>query len=179
MSVKHWKVLNTKRIRHNVRLDMCELPNGNTLEAMVLEFRPWVCVIALTPDQKVVLIRQDRHGAGDVVWEIPGGVVDAEDENLEAAAKRELMEESGFAADKWVHLASLSPDPCSHNNKINSFLALDAHKVSDQDLDENEDIEVHLIPLDEVVKMARNSELPQSMQVSALFLALAHLGRVA
>lgn len=178
MPPKPWKTLTSQRLRHNLRVDTCELPNGNTLDALVFENRPWVCVLALTPDQKVVLIRQYRHGAGEMVWEIPGGVVDAEDESLEAAAKRELLEESGFAAAQWVALGSLSPDPCSHNNRINPFLALDAYEASGQHLDENEDIEVHLVPLDEVISMARNSQLPQAMQVSALFLALAHLGRV-
>ena len=177
MPIRPWKVIESTRPRKNLRVDRCELPNGNIIETMILEYNTWATIVAITKQQEVVLIKQYRHGAGRVIWELPGGVVEP-GENLLQAAKRELLEESGFSGARWVSTGAVSPNPDTHTNLIHTFLALDVEKVADQSLDANEEIEVFLIPLDEVIRMAVNGELLQSMHVSALFLALAHLQRI-
>ena len=178
MTIKPWKILYSTHLRDNIRLDRCELPNGNILEGTVLEFSTWATVLALTKDQEVVLIRQYRHGAQKVIVELPGGAMDTEDESPLAAARRELQEETGYTSERIVQVGCVSPNPANHTNLIYSFLALEAEKVSGQHLDANEEIEVFLKPMEEVIAMAKNGELLQSMQVSALFFTLAYLNRI-
>lgn len=178
MTIRPWKILSSTHLRENIRLDRCELPNGQIIEGTVLEFGAWVTVLALTKEQDVVLIRQYRHGAQRVIVELPGGMMDQEDENPLAAARRELLEETGYDSDRILQVGCISPNPGNHTNLIYSFLALGASRVGDQNLDATEEIEVFLKPLDEVIAMARNSELLQTMQVSTLFFSLAYLERI-
>jgi ADP-ribose pyrophosphatase len=178
MTIKPWKILESNYLHKNVRIDTCELPDGKMLDGFVLEFRNWVTIVALTSAHEVVLERQYRHGAQKVILELPGGTMDAEDENPMQAARRELLEETGYTSDSFIQIGCVSPNPANHTNLIYYYLALDAEKVGNQNLDETEEIEVLLKPLDEVIAMAKNSELLQSMQVGALFFALAYLNRI-
>ncbi len=178
MTLKPWKILSSTHTYPNVRLDLCELPNGRHFEGRVYEFGDWVTVLALTPRQEVVLIRQYRHGLGRVIIEFPGGMLDGPHETPEKAARRELFEETGFGSECWVQVGCLSPNPAIQNNMIHFFLALDASRVDEQHLDDTEEIDVHLRPLDEVVAMAKAGELVQSMQVAALFFALSYLEKL-
>jgi ADP-ribose pyrophosphatase len=177
MHITPWKVLETKRPRENLRIDTCEIPGGMIVEKMVFEFGTWANVVALTPQQEVILIRQYRHGVGKTIWEIPGGAVDPGETPLQAAG-RELLEETGYLAGPLIETGTVSPNPDNHTNFIHTFLALDVEKTSEQELDESEEIDVHPIPLNEVLRMAREGEILQAMQISALFFALAHLNRI-
>jgi 8-oxo-dGTP pyrophosphatase MutT (NUDIX family) len=178
MTIKPWKILDSHNIHKNVRIDKCELPNGMTIDGFVLEYGDWATIIALTKQQEVVMVRQYRHGAQKVILELPGGAMEGEDENPMQAARRELLEETGYTSDNFIQIGCVSPNPANQTNLIYSFLALDARKVSKQNLDDAEDIEVVLKPLDEVIRMAKSGELFQSMQVSAVFFALAYWDRI-
>jgi 8-oxo-dGTP pyrophosphatase MutT (NUDIX family) len=178
MTIKPWKILNSTHLRNDIRLDRCELPSGQIIEGTVLEFGTWATVLALTKEQEVVLIRQYRHGAQKVIVELPGGAMDKEDGSPLAAARRELEEETGYASDRIIQVGCVSPNPANQTNLIYSFLALDARKLGGQRLDDTEEIEVFLKPLDEVIAMAKKGELLQSMQVSTIFFTLAYLNRI-
>lgn len=177
MSIKPWRVLESSRPFKHLRIDRCELPNGKIIEKMIMEYGTWATIVAITKDQQAILIKQYRHGVGRVIWEFPGGVVDPGETPMQAA-KRELLEESGYGGGTWVESGVVSPNPDNHNNVIHTFLALDVAKLASQDLDPNEEIDVFPISLDEVIRMATHGELLQSMQVSALFFALAQLNRI-
>ena len=179
MTVRPWKILDSKHIHKNVRLDLCELPGGKIIEGTVLEFGDWVTVLALTRNKDVVLIRQYRHGAQRIILEFPGGTMDDNGESPVDAARRELLEETGYTSGKMIQVGCVSPNPANQTNLIYSFLALDAERAGGQHLDETEEIDVVLLPLEDVITMAKRGELLQSMQVSALFFALAHMGKVA
>jgi 8-oxo-dGTP pyrophosphatase MutT (NUDIX family) len=178
MTIKPWKTLESHHLHKNVRIDKCELPNGKVIDGFVLEYGDWATIIALTKEQEVVLVRQYRHGAQKVILELPGGAMNAEDESPLHAARRELLEETGYTSDTFIQIGCVSPNPANQTNLIYSFLALDAEKVGSQHLDETEEIEVVLKPLDEVITIAKNGELFQSMQVSAVFFALAYWNRI-
>ena len=178
MPVRPWKILSSRHIHRNVRLDDVELPDGNHFEGTVFEFRDWVTVMALTPQREVVLIRQYRHGAGKVIVEMPGGMMDPQDESPLDAARRELLEETGYRSDNFIQVGCVSPNPANHTNLVYSFLALDAVPAGPQHLDPSEEIEVALTPLDEVIDLAKKGELLQSMQVAAVFFALAYWNRI-
>ncbi len=178
MDLKPWKILSSKHIYKDVRIDRCELPDGQVIEGFVLEYRDWATVVALTPDQQVVMEHQYRHGVQQTILEMPGGVIEEKDTSPLEAAKRELLEETGYTAEKFIEIGRICPNPANQVNHIYYYLALDAKKTSGQHLDSTEEIEVVLKPLEEVIQMAKQGELLQSMQVAALFFALSYLGRI-
>src|SRR6476659_6343679 len=104
-----WKVLHSeylfKRFWHTVRVERVELPTGAIIpEYYVTEVLPWVNVVGVTEDGRILLVRQDRHGLGQVHYEIPAGTTDPHETgegSLEAAARRELLEETGHAGGRW------------------------------------------------------------------------------
>ncbi len=177
MSLKPWKVLESKHIHPKFRVDKCELPNGNFLNAFVFEFTSWANILAVTKNNEAVLIRQYRHGVRDVMWEIPGGVVEDGEDPIEGV-KRELLEETGYTSSRIVPLGKLYPNPALQTNTMYCYLALDAEKVSEQHLDGMEEIEVYLVPLDELIPMIRRGEFLHALQVAALFHAFIHLERI-
>jgi len=174
MSLKPWKVLESSYLRPRLRLDKVELPNGKFLDAIIFELSSWANILALTKDREAVLIKQYRHGVQEVLWEIPGGVVEDGEDPLEGV-KRELLEETGYTASEFIQVGALYPNPAFQTNTMYCYLALNAEKVTGQSLDEGEDIEVHLVPLDELVAMAQRGEFPHALQVAALFQALTYL----
>ena len=177
MSIKPWKVLESTYFRPRFRLDKCELPNGNLLDATILEFSAWANILAITKNQEAVLIKQYRHGVREVLWEIPGGVVEDDEEPIDGV-KRELLEETGYTAAKFIQIGKVYPNPSFQTNTMYCFLALDAERVTTQNLDDGEDIEVHLVPLDELVDMVRRGEFLHALQVAALFHAFIYLERI-
>lgn len=177
MTITPWKVLESNYLRNNVRVDICETSNGKIIEPLVLEYGTWVTIVALTEGQEVLLIKQYRHGAQKIIWELPGGAVNDGEEPIHAA-KRELLEETGYTSDNIIELGKVSPNPASHTNLMHAYIAFDAQKLGSQTLDEIEEIEVYPIPLDEVILMVKNGDLQQSLHVSSLFFALMHLNRI-
>ena len=176
MPIKPWKVLESSYFRPRFRLDKCELPNGKFLDATILEFSAWANILAITKNQEAVLINQYRHGVQEVLWEIPGGVVEDGEDPLEGV-KRELLEETGYTSSEFIQVGKLYPNPAFQTNTMFSFLALNAEKVTGQSLDDGEDIEVHLVPLDDLVPMIKRGEILHALDVAVLCQVLAYLNR--
>jgi len=177
MTIKPWKVLETSYFRPRLRTDKVELANGNFLDATIFEFRSWANIVALTKENEVVLVKQYRHGVCEVLLEFPGGVVEDGEDPFDGA-KRELLEETGYRAAKLIEIGKIYPNPALQTNTLHCYLALDAELVSTQNLDAGEDIEVHLMPLDELVDLAKRGEFRHALMTAVLFQALVHLHRV-
>ena len=94
------------------------------------------------------------------------------------AAKRELLEETGYSSDDLIELCRLSPNPANHTNVTHCFLARNAIKNSKQNLDPTEQIEIQKIPLPEVMSLLKNNQIQQTLHVSALFYALEYLKEI-
>lgn len=177
MTLKPWKILESTHIRPRIRIDQCDLPNGNLLEATIMEFRSWANVLAITKDQQAVLVRQYRHGAEKVLLELPGGVVEDGEDPMDGI-KRELLEETGYSCTNIIEVGRLYPNPAMQTNQLFCYLAFDAQKVDLQNLDDGEDIEVQLLPLDELTAMAKNGEFTHALHVAVLFHAFAYMNRI-
>lgn len=140
---------------------------GRTLRRTVLDVPDWVNVVALTPERRVVVVRQYRFGTAKVTVEIPGGVIDL-GEPPEAAARRELQEETGYTAERWTALGPVEPNPAFQNNLCHHFLAEGARLTHALDLDPGEDIVVDTLSLEELGQALRSGAIRHSLVVSAL-----------
>lgn len=175
-----WKTLSSEYLFKDawftVRRDTCQRPDGKLVSPYyVYEFPEWVCALAITASGKVVLERQYRHGLGKTGLELPGGCVDPTDVDFEAAIARELEEETGYRFAEYHYLGKTSSNPSTNNNWMHMFLARGGEKSGQVKLDENEDIELHLITLDELKALLANNQLMQSMHVTTCFYALNRL----
>ncbi len=169
---RKWKVLDTEYIIRRpwltARRDQVLLPSGIVNpEYYVLEYPTWVNVVARTTDGMFVMVEQYRHGLGETMTELCAGVVEA-GEAPEAAARRELAEETGFGGGRWRLLTVTSANPGSMNNLNYSFVAEDVVPVGEQHLDPTEDLRVRFLTLHEVAELLKSDALKQSMMTNAL-----------
>ena len=176
-----WKTLSSeylfKETWFTLRSDTCETQDGRIIKPYyVYEFPTWVIAVALTIDGKFILERQYRHALGITNMELPGGCVDATDDTLEAAVRRELLEETGYTFEAVEYLGKTSANPSTNDNWAHFFLATGGQKMQEQHLDFNEEIEVYLYTADELKQLLREGGIVQSMHVTALFYALTRLG---
>ncbi len=125
----------------------------------LLDFPNWVNVVAVTPEQEMVFIRQYRYGSDRVELEIPGGVVEP-GEDAVAAGCRELMEECGYAGEKGRLIGRVNPNPAIQQNSCSTVLVENARLAGEQQMDEMEDIEVLLMPVDKVLQDLQSGKLP-------------------
>jgi 8-oxo-dGTP pyrophosphatase MutT (NUDIX family) len=149
--VEPWEVLDSHYSYRDrwlsVRSDTVRVPNGTILSPYhTIEFPEWVCAIALTPEQQIVLIEEYRHGIARNSFELPCGTPDEEGEDLLVAMRRELLEETGYASQEWHALGSAAANTARQNNRVHAFLALNARHVAEQALDPGEIICTHLVP---------------------------------
>ena len=123
-------------------------------------------MIALTPKQEVVFVRQYRHGTRSLTLEIPGGMCDSGESFVEAGA-RELLEETGFKGDSVELIGVVEPNPAFQNNKCGTILIHNAEHTQEQDLDPMEEIEILTIPLSQIDDLIRRGEITHSLVVAA------------
>ena len=155
-------ILFEKRIDH-----MRNPRNDQVFERLVLESVDWVNMVAIDAQGRNVMIRQFRFGVGYATLETPGGMVDP-GEDSKQAAMRELLEETGYASDKWTYLGAVEPNPAFHNHLCHHWLAEDAYLVEEQSLGDGEMIHVELMSEDEVRTAVVNGELKHALALSAL-----------
>ena len=135
----------------HVKRDMVALSNGSTAVREVIRHIGAVCVIPVTDDNRVIMERQFRYPLNKVILEIPAGKLDAPDEDRLSAIKRELREETGYAADEWTELGDFHPAPAYSDEYITMYLARGLHK-GERHLDDDEFLDVYAIPLSELVQ---------------------------
>ncbi|WP_020403882.1 NUDIX hydrolase [Gracilimonas tropica] len=133
----------------------------------IVDAPEWMNVIPLTSDNEVVLVEQFRYGIEGPTLELPGGMVDAGETHFETA-KRELLEETGFTGDKWHYLGKVSSNPAFLTNYTHLHVVKNCRKIQDQQLDGNERINVHVIPLDDFLEMVNNGTVHHSLVVAAV-----------
>ena len=146
--------------------------------------RDYVVIVATDEAGNYICVRQYRHGIKRVTTEFCAGGIERCDgkeygnrldkdsaEDALAAAKRELMEETGYESDDWKFLLSIPSNATMADNYANIFVAKDCRKVSGQSLDETEFLNVHLHTREEIDEMIASGEFPQASHILALLLA--------
>ena len=141
----------------NMRVDEVELENGKTAIREVVEHSGGVCVAALDEENRLLMVRQFRYPYGEVLLEIPAGKRE-KDENPLECGKRELEEETGYAAERFTDLGKLYPTPAYVDEVIYMYYAENLTKTH-QHLDEDEFLSVERVPFDDAVKMVMNGEI--------------------
>lgn len=170
---KKWETLSSEYLIRRpwltARKDKVQLPTGAIIdEYYVLEYPDWINVIAITPDDDFVFVRQYRYALGKTVNEICAGVCEEGEDPLETA-QRELLEETGFGGGEWKEWMTISANPSTMNNLTHCFLARGVTKQSDQHLDKGEDIEIRLFTREEVKAMLSNGDIWQSLMAAPLW----------
>jgi len=169
---KPWEVVRSEQgpnlVLFQARYDWVRNPrNAKSMKAVVLEAANWVNIVAITPEKKVVVVKQYRFGVGKTTMEIPAGIIDR-GETPEQAAIRELKEETGYTATRWKYLGWVEANPAFLNNLCHSWLALDVVKTSSTQLDEGEDILVTELSLEEVRSEIEKGSMRNSLTLLAL-----------
>ena len=172
--MKKWPTLESKIIlkAHIFRYLQVLRQSPNTQkvgEFDIVQCANWVNVIAITKDQKIVLIKQFRHGTDAYTTEIPGGAIMHGEDPL-IGAKRELQEETGYTSINWKYLGKLDVNPAFMTNTCEVFLALDAEKTNEQNLDPFEEIDVFLEDVKNVPDLVKSGEITHSLIIAAFYL---------
>jgi len=171
-------VIETPHIR--LRRDQIELPDGSRVaDYYVRESRGFTIVFALTPDERVVLVRQYKHGIGTTLLELPAGAIDP-GEDPAACARRELAEETGYVTDPpdLEHAGSFVYDPTSSTTRYQVFVGRNARKLVATSFDQTEDITVELATLADVRRFVRDGTIVVGAHVASVYYVLDWLGRL-
>ncbi len=177
-----WKTLDStylfQRPWLTLRQDRVQLGNGHVIDDYYIqEYPPWVNVLAITAGQReAVLIRQYRHGIGEVYFELPAGVHDRDGETILQAAQRELFEETGYIGGTWTLWMELSANPALQTNISYTFLAENVVASGKRDLEETEEISVHPVSVEELRQIALDGGMLQALHIAPIlkYLMLHH-----
>jgi ADP-ribose pyrophosphatase len=161
-----------------LRTDVVRMPDGGTAERDVVRHPGAVGVAAVDDDGRVLLIRQYRHAVGGYLWELPAGIRDVDGEDPERTARRELHEETGWAADTWSHLATVHATPGWSDERFEVYLARDVRETGDQpDVEhEEQDLELRWLPLAEACDWVRDGRISNALCVVGVLAAARTLG---
>lgn len=164
------------RVLHLYR-DEVALPDGKSAQRELVRHVGAVCVIPVTDDNLVVMERQYRYPVDEVILEIPAGKLEHKGENHEAAARRELEEETGYTARELIPLGKFYPACAYSDETIWMYLAMGLEQGC-RHLDEDEFLDVALIPLEELVRQVLAGEIPDAKTQIAVLKADAYLRRL-
>lgn len=160
-----------------LRADSCVTSAGHVIAPYyVLEYPDWVHVVALNENGEILLTQQYRHGAQKILWELPAGGVEKNDDSPLAAARRELLEECGCVATSWTLLNSLYANPANQVNRIHVYLASGVTHERPPANDPSERIVCKWMPPQEVLSLIDGMLFGQALHVCSLFLGLRRRG---
>lgn len=170
---RKWKVLKSeylfKRPWLTARRDHVQLPTGAEIpEYYILEYPDWVNTIAITTKGEYVMIRQYRHGIQETRYELCAGVVETGEEPM-VAARRELLEETGYGKGEWSKLMTISANSSTMTNLTHCFVAVGVEKVDAPHTETSEDITVHLLKEQEIKELLKNDEIRQALMAAPLW----------
>jgi len=167
-----WEILQDKKVYETPvfslhQIDLIPEKSEQSVPFYVLKAPEWINVIAMTADEQIVLVEQYRAGIDASSLEIPGGMTDPGEDPLEAA-KRELLEETGFSSTSWTKIGITSSNPAILSNFTHLYLAERCEQTAEQMTDGNEDIAVHLLPFSQFLDLIRNGTVHHAIVLAAV-----------
>ena len=170
LAKRRWPVLSSRVIHQTewltLREDQIELPTGQPSTYTFVDLGECVGVLPLTTDGRLMLVRQYRHIGQDFPWELPSGGVHA-GESVEAAAHRELAEETGLTAGRLEHVISFDTSPSAVRERAHVYLARDL-TAGEPSPDETEFLEVRYFDREEALGLIATGEVREAMTIMAL-----------
>jgi ADP-ribose pyrophosphatase len=182
MEKPRWHVRNRTYVVESeflrLRKDEIELPDGKRIpDYFVRESPGFVIVFALTDEDRVVIVHQYRYGIDRVTLELPAGALEDQEDPL-SCAQRELIEETGFTSEHWEELMIAPSDPVRSDSVMHAYLARGAKHTHQQDLDEGEDVEWELLPIEEFKRRLLAGAVGAVPSIAVAYAALDRLGRL-
>lgn len=176
MAITPWKTIDSRYLIRDpwivLRADRCETASGLSVDPYYVQEPPdWVQIVAFDREDRILLIRQYRHGAGAISTELPCGKIEPGEAPADAA-RRELLEETGCAAEVLWPLPALSPNPAHYSNRVHAFIALDTQPIKEQNLDATEEIEFEFVSIPDVLALIDSGAFFQALHIAYLLLAL-------
>lgn len=175
-----WEILETKELLHidsrlTISVQKVKLPDGRIINDYYhVEFPHSVITVARTIDDRVVMSKQYLHGYEDVSIVLPAGTTEKGEDPLETA-KRELLEETGYASDDWKYLGAMKPHTNYGCGKVHFFHAANAKIVSEPDRVDLEDMEIVLLHESEIINAIKNKNIISIGTITALSLSKIYL----
>ena len=165
--------INSRKTLHRGRVfklvsESVTLDNGTTTAMDFVVHPGATAIIAMLDDRRLLLLKQYRHSLRNHIWEIPAGTIDGRESVLNCA-KRELIEETGYAAAHWQNIGVITPVPGYSDERIHLFLATDLTPAA-QDLDQDEIIRVYEVELDEALEMIKSGEIQDAKSIVGIHL---------
>jgi ADP-ribose pyrophosphatase len=172
--IQPWKKKGSREIGDfrifQLRADLVVSPRtGAEHEMFVIETVDWVNVIALTPDDHLVMIEQYRHGSDTIELEIPGGMIDVHDQSPLEAGLRELREETGYEGQQAQIIGRVFPNPAIQANTCYTVLVDQCHLRHELQLDHGEDLVTRLVPVGDIPNLVAAGRIQHSLVVVALY----------
>lgn len=188
IEVLEWKEISTEHIIQDEWIDFRKsayrFPDGSVFEPFYsYSRRGYVVIVASDVDGNFLCVRQFRQGIKKVTTEFPAGGIERKDgkeygegkdlsaENALLAAKRELLEETGYESDEWKHLLTVPSNATMADNYAHLYVARNCRRVSEQSLDETEFLNVMLFSVQEIEEMIDQGEFQQAIHIMAWLLS--------
>jgi 8-oxo-dGTP pyrophosphatase MutT (NUDIX family) len=154
----------------SIRADLRKSPRtGHEHEFYILDSANWVNVVAVTPDQQMVLVEQYRHGSDTVELEIPGGMIDPEDASPEAAGCRELREETGYEGEGARVISRVFGNPAIMSCTCFTILVENCRLAGPVQFDGSEDLSTRLVPVAEMAGLVASGKIRHPLVIAALY----------
>lgn len=181
MELKKWEQLSAeylfKESWFSLRRDKVLKGNGGEMYPYyVLEYTHWATVFPVTTQGEIIMVRQYRYGLGEWSLEVPGGIMDPHETNPLEAAKRELLEETGYSCGQIREVGKVAPNPATANNWMHIFLATDCELTHTQSFDPHEEMELILMDIEDVKHLLRENKIIQSLHTATILYGLLALG---